>query len=116
MEIAQNLNNTAYEEKLFQALCIRGVNAQSKYKDGHKTVDIAILDAHIYIEVDGLQHFTDPKQIVRDFQRQHYSEEDGFHTFYVTNQIIENYTDQVADAIAQVVQDNITKDKITSIV
>jgi very-short-patch-repair endonuclease len=76
-----------------------------EYNDGHKTVDIAILDAKLFIEVDGLQHFTKPEQILRDFKRSHYSDGDDFRTFYVTNQIIEKYLNEVADALVKVVEE-----------
>ena len=45
--------------RLYDALCKKGIKAQLEYSDGHKTVDIAILEPHIYIEVDGIQHFTE---------------------------------------------------------
>lgn len=89
---------------LYDALCKKGVNAKLEYSDGHKTVDIAILPAHLYIEVDGLRHFTDPEQIMRDFKRNHYSDGDDFSTFYVTNQIIDKYLDQVVDALVKVIE------------
>jgi hypothetical protein len=47
---------TEQEQKLYSALLKRGISAELGYKDGYKTVDIALLDAHIYIEVDGIQH------------------------------------------------------------
>ena len=78
--------------------------------------DIAILKARIYIEVDGIQHFTTPKQIIADFQRQHYSDIDNFRTFYVTNQILEHFTDDVADALEKVVRDEAVKENVTNIV
>ena len=90
--------------KLYEVLCSKGVNAELEYSDGHKTVDIAILNAHLYIEVDGLQHFTNPEQIMRDFKRNHYSDGDDFSTFYVTNQIIDSYLDEVANAIVEVIR------------
>jgi very-short-patch-repair endonuclease len=89
---------------LYEALIKRGINATLEYSDGHKTVDIAVLNAHIYIEVDGIQHFTDSEQIIRDFKRNHYSDGDDFNTFYVTNQIIDLYLEEVADAITRVVE------------
>jgi very-short-patch-repair endonuclease len=89
---------------LYEALCKRGINAQLEYFDGHKTVDLAVLNARLFIEVDDLRHFTDPDQIMRDFKRSHYSDGDDFSTFYVTNQIIDKYLDKVADAIVKVVQ------------
>lgn len=68
------------------------------------SVDIAVLDAKLFIEVDGLQHFTDPTQIIRYFKRSHYSEGDDFSTFYVTNQIIDRCLDQVVDALVEVIK------------
>ena len=88
---------------LHEALKARNIDAILEYNDGHKTVDLAVLDAKLFIEVDGLQHFTNPEQILRDFKRSHYSDGDDFRTFYVTNQIIERYLDQVADALAKVI-------------
>lgn len=89
---------------LYDALCKRGVDAILEHSDGHKTVDIAILSAHMFIEVDGIQHFTDPAQIMRDFNRSHYSDGDDFRTFYVTNQIVDTHLEEVADAIVAVVE------------
>jgi len=89
---------------LYDALTKRGIVAELEYSDGHKTVDIAILQPKIYIEVDGLHHFTDPVQIMRDFQRYHFSDGDDFNTFRVTNHIVENYLDEVVEALVKVVE------------
>ena len=89
---------------LYDALFQRGINAELEYSDGHKTVDIAILNPRIYIEVDGIQHFTDPDQILRDFKRYHFSDGDDFNTFYVTNQIIETHLNEVVEALVKVVE------------
>jgi very-short-patch-repair endonuclease len=98
-----NRSSSEYVKRLYDALISRGVDAVLEYNDGHKTVDIAVLNAKLFIEVDGLQHFTDSEQIKRDFKRSHYSDGDDFHTFYVTNQIVENYLNEVADALVNVV-------------
>lgn len=95
---------TEQEKKLFDALVERGVEATLGYNDGHKTVDIAVLPAKLYIEVDGLGHFTNPDQIMSDFKRNHFSDGDDFSTFYVTNQIIDKFLSDVADALAEVVK------------
>ena len=104
-----NENNTkpssASAKLLYDALRSRNIEAILEYNDGHKTVDIAILNAKLFIEVDGLQHFTKPEQILRDFKRSHYSDGDDFRTFYVTNQIIEKYLNEVADALVKVVEE-----------
>lgn len=95
---------TKQAKQLYDALCGKGIKAELEYSDGHKTVDIAILDSRIYIEVDGLNHFIDPEQIVRDFKRSHFSDGDDYSTFYVTNQIIDNYLDEVVNALIKVVE------------
>lgn len=90
-------------QALYEGLLQKGVKAELEYSDGHKTVDIAILEARLFIEVDGIQHFTDANQILRDFKRYHYSDGDDFSTFYVTNQIIENYLEEVVEALVKVI-------------
>ena len=60
---------TEQTRQLHRALGERGVKAELEYFDGHKHVDIAILSARMFIEVDGLQHFTDPVHIEKDFKR-----------------------------------------------
>lgn len=101
--------STSNSKALHEALKERGIDSILEYNDGHKAVDIAILPAHIYIEVDGIQHFTNPEQIMRDFKRNHYSDGDDFSTFYVTNQIIEKYLTEVADALVEVVKLRVEK-------
>lgn len=51
---------TAREKALHGELIKRGIDATLQYNDGHKMVDIAILPARLFIEVDDLRHFTDP--------------------------------------------------------
>lgn len=109
MKPNSNKKSTEHEKKLFDALIKRGVPAVLAHSDGYKTVDIAILPARIYVEVDDLSHFVDPDRIIRDFKRCHFSDGDDFSTFYVTNQIIDHFLDRVADALAEVVKRKINK-------
>lgn len=99
----QNKKNlTKHEQKLFDALVKRGVKVEPLYNDGHKTVDMAIHSARLFIEVDNLDHFTNSDQIIRDLKRAHFSDGDDYRTFYVTNQILDKFLDQVADALKEV--------------
>lgn len=93
---------TKHEQMLFDALIQEGVSAQLGYYDGHKTVDIAVPEAKLYIEVDGIQHFTNPKQILSDLKRNHFSDGDDFRTFYTTNQLVESQCGAIARALAEV--------------
>jgi very-short-patch-repair endonuclease len=97
--------STPNEINLYNALSRRSIKAELQHWDGHKHVDLAIIDPRIYIEVDEIQHFTDPHQIISDFERSHYSDVEGYHTFFVTDQILEDNEklNQVADALAKVV-------------
>jgi very-short-patch-repair endonuclease len=94
---------TPWEQKLADALTKRGLVVKTEYWDGHKTIDIALLDSHLYVEVDGLQHFTNPDQIIADFKRDFFSEREGFFTLRITNQLVERFSEQIAEAIFQVV-------------
>lgn len=107
----EKLGSTENEQKLYDALVKRGVAVTLGYNDGHKTVDMAVLKARLYIEVDDIGHFTNPDQIERDFKRHHFSDGDDFDTFYVTNQIVAKYADKVADALIKVIEKRIERYK-----
>lgn len=94
---------TVEARQLNDALVKRGLVTSTEHWDGHKHIDIAIPNAHIFIEVDGLHHFTDPMQIERDFKRDHFSDGDDYDTIHVPNTIVQHHCDEVADAIQKVV-------------
>lgn len=94
---------TERERKLFDALTARGIFAELGYCDGHKCVDLHIPDAHINIEVDGKQHFTDPEQIMTDFLRDTYSQKDGIDTLRIPNHIIDENLQAIVEAIVKVI-------------
>lgn len=89
--------------KLVEALTIRGVQTETEHTDGHKHVDIFIPKNGMYVEVEGLQHFTNPEQIKKDLFRDYYSDREGHFTFRVTNQLIDKYVNEIADAIRDLV-------------
>lgn len=95
---------TKYVESLNKLLLDKGVNTQLEYWDGHKHIDIAILEAKIFIEIDGIQHFIDPEEIERDFKRNHYSDGDDFYTIHIPNIIINSYLGEISNAIVKVVK------------
>ncbi len=94
---------TEQTAKLADALRARNVRIAVEHWDGHKHIDIFVPDARLYIEVDGLQHFVDPDQILTDLRRDHFSDGDDFSTLRITNQLIDTHLDEIADAIAGVV-------------
>ncbi|OGZ00280.1 MAG: hypothetical protein A2945_04610 [Candidatus Liptonbacteria bacterium RIFCSPLOWO2_01_FULL_52_25] len=98
------IGQTKFARLLYGALAQRGIESITEYPDGHKTIDIAIPYARLYIEVDGVQHLNKPEQIITDFKRDFYSQKDGFYTLHVHNDDIKNHLNSIADAIAEVVR------------
>lgn len=102
-------NNPTQEAlKLYNALKDRDIKSDLEVWDGHKSVDLSIQWAELDIEIDGLQHFIDPKQIHSDLERSYWTQErDGFDTIHIPNILINNYLDEIADALAKVARDRL---------
>jgi very-short-patch-repair endonuclease len=94
---------------LADALRQRSVFFEIEKWDGHKHIDIYIPNDNLYIEVDGLPHSTNVRQIISDFNRDYFSFKDGFFTKHITNELIENHLDEVANAIAEVAKNETNK-------
>lgn len=89
---------TAYEKKLHAALKRAKIPALLQYNDGNKTVDIAIKDAGLYIEVDGPYHKSLEQQL-RDSLRDVYSRKAGFETIRIPNSRVVH---SIADLVKQI--------------
>lgn len=96
---------TRYTILLSNALKERGIEHVCEFPDGHKHVDIGIPNAKLFIEIDGLNHYTDPKQIKADFKRDHYSDGDDFSTIRIPNELIQEHLKEISNAIAIVVRE-----------
>ncbi len=69
LEIIQRSTFPTKEALLLKhALEQKGIRVLKELDDGHKTIDLAIPKAKLNIEVDGIQHLTDPNQIVADLK------------------------------------------------
>ncbi len=88
---------------LNKALNAVGIETVLEHFDGHKHVDIFIPKGKIYIEIDGPQHYTSAFQMVTDFHRDHHSDDDGFHTLRIANEVVEKQAIKIARAIKKVV-------------
>jgi very-short-patch-repair endonuclease len=93
---------TPQAKTLFDALVNAGVYVELEHYDGHKKVDILIPRIKLFIEVDGVQHYTDPEQIMTDFLRDKYSQDDGYDTLRIPNEAVENNLDGIVKAIIQI--------------
>ena len=92
---------TAEARFLKEALEKRGVKVYVELHDGFKTVDLAIPRAKINVEVDGIQHLTDPKQILADLGRGYYSHKNGYDTMHIPNEMVRTHLDEIAEALAE---------------
>lgn len=101
--VTLKMTDTKEECMLKTALEERGIKVVMEYNDGFKRIDIYIPEARLNIEVDGLQHLTDPTQILRDFHRQYYSEKSGHHTIHIPNIAIRYYLNDITKALTEVI-------------
>jgi len=74
--------------RLFFALKIRNIPAILEKFDGFKHIDIAIPQAKINIEVDGVHHNFDSKQALSDLKRTCYSLLKGYTTIRIPNSLV----------------------------
>lgn len=83
-----------------------GLKVESEVYDGYKHIDLSIDSGKLDIEVDGVQHLTDPNQIVTDLKRSNYSREDGYETIHIHNVDLKRDSDakDIAKAIAIVAE------------
>ncbi len=88
---------------LNNALKAVGIETVLEHFDGHKHVDIYIPKGRIYIEIDGAQHYTSAFQMVTDFARDHHSDDDGYHTLRIPNEVVEKQAIKIARAIKKIV-------------
>jgi very-short-patch-repair endonuclease len=98
---------------LNEALNTVGIKTILEHNDGFKHVDIFVPKGNIYIEVDGLQHYTNAKQIVSDFDRDHYSDIEGFRTLRIPNEVVLNDAIWIARAIKKMVSEGICSNPTT---
>ena len=95
-----NLNNSTEEAtRLYLSLKRRGVPAELEKYDGYKTIDIAVADARVNIEVDGHQHVSNPKQALSDLKRTYFSLQKGFLTLRIPTTLIRENLEETADYI-----------------
>ncbi len=79
----------------------RGVPAELEKWDGKKTIDIAVVEAKVNIEVDGGQHNYNSNQALVDLQRTLYSFKKGYLTLRIPNSLIKRDIQKTADLITE---------------
>lgn len=99
-----NIKPTKQAQALIEALKKKGLEVIPEYWDGHKHVDIFVPCANLYLEIDGIQHYTNPKQFMADLTRDHYSSDGKFFTKHISNQLIETHLEEIAQTIKLVTE------------
>ena len=97
---------------LKSALEERGVKVYVELNDGYKSVDLALPRPKINVEVDGIQHLTNPEQILKDLNRGYYSSKLGYATMHIPNEMIRSHLFKIADALAEASKQREEKIKI----
>lgn len=97
-----NIKPTKEAILLNEALRKEKIKTELEHWDGHKHVDIYIPAGKLYIEIDGIQHYTNVKQITSDFQRDHYSDDEGFRTLRLPSSIIFEEVDYIVKAVVKI--------------
>jgi very-short-patch-repair endonuclease len=98
---------TPMSSLLFEGLKNAGLPVACECSDSHKHVDLCILPAKLYIEVDGIYHYTKPAQIESDIKRDRFSEQDGYDTIRIPNSAIADHLHKIVKAIKKIAEERI---------
>ena len=102
LKIINNYKEPTKEAKaLREALEKLGVTVYLEVNDGFKSIDLGIPRAKINVEVDGIQHLTNPHQILADLNRGYYSNKKGYNTMHIPNDMIHSHLREISEALAE---------------
>lgn len=93
--------------ELYLALRRRGVPAELEKWDGHKTIDIAVTEARVNIEVDGMQHNFNSSQALADLKRTFFAFKKGYLTLRIPNSLVRSHLEQTADFITEFLMESV---------
>jgi len=100
---------TPEARKLGHALEDRGWDIEFEKLDGFKHIDIAITEAKVNIEVDGIHHHFNNEQALADLKRAFHSFKKGFLTIRIPNSLVrnQNILEKTADYISRFLNESI---------
>ena len=99
--IHKNRIPTPEANSLKEALQKLDVKVYVELNDGYKHIDLAIPRAKINVEVDGIQHLTNPHQILADLNRGYYSNKKGYNTMHIPNEMIRLHLKEISEGLAE---------------
>ena len=91
---------------LYFALKERDVPAELEKFDGFKTIDIAVPEAKVNIEVDGQHHNFNPQQALSDLKRTYFSFLKGYLTLRIPNSLILWDLEETANYLTEILATN----------
>jgi very-short-patch-repair endonuclease len=92
---------TDFAIELYFSLKARGVPVQFEKSDGFKSIDIAVPQVKVNIEVDGKHHAYDGRQALADLKRTLHSFKKGYTTLRIPNVLTSYDLELTSDLIAQ---------------
>ncbi len=102
----QKNRSTPEAIKLHGILVKLGVNAKLEQYDRFKHIDIAIPDADLNLEIDGMQHSYSEKQALADLKRTYYSLKKGYITLRIPNKLIQENAYETAKYLKKLIEEN----------
>jgi very-short-patch-repair endonuclease len=87
--------------RLSDALNKLDIEHVMEYDDGHKSVDIAIPWAKLYLELEGRQHGFNADQMFADSKRDTHSSKEGFYTKRIPNEWVDRDVNGLSLSIAR---------------
>jgi hypothetical protein len=100
--------------ELYLSLKSRGVPAELEKFDGHKTIDIAVADAKVNIEVDGPHHQYKCEQALSDLQGTLHSFRKGYLTLRIPHALLKENLEETANSISDFLR--LSKAKILRVI
>ena len=100
-------NKSANEAtKLYLSLKKRDVPAELEKFNGYKTIDIAIVDAKVNIEVLGPHQHFKYKRALTDLKQTLYSFQDGYLTLRIPDVLIKKNLEKTAKCVTELIMHN----------
>ena len=112
-DVGNKLNFSTKETiDLYFSLKERGVPAELEKFDGYKTIDIAVVQARVNIEVDGVHHANNADQAFADLQRTFFSFKKGFLTLRIPDVLVKQNLNQTADYVTEFLNETFIRMRI----
>lgn len=109
-ELLSKMSYTTPEARLlYFALLHRNIPAIVEKFDGYNHIDIAIPEARVNVEVDGLHHNHSSPQALADLKRTLHSFRRGYYTLRIPNSLVRECLEETADHVARFVVESMKK-------